>query len=583
MQRQTEAGLVDSVPNEQRELDFATETWDRKVKSISRLLCCIARYTSLSIATVPMGIPHPLIFSLMCYAAAVLVIFAGEPLAMPKKARPAHIPCRKAWRNIFARLPVIALIFAFFFAISWRPLYALGGTVSFFVIFTAISRAKFEFIREPLIFSDIALVVDVFRHKEMFYATSLNMLFWVLAFAYVFGASALFMYFEPSFLPSRHGLAWIVAMVAGAASPWLALFLPEFRRWAANLAAGVLGGRDVATNTVRFGAFTSLLYHFLIWLGASRNGPTAQLVEKRRELAARLTSGHEGRKPPVVIIWQCESFIDMRRFGVDGLSLPALDQMRERAVQWGRLGCVFEGGYTLRTEFSLIAGMKPCELGVDASYPYLRAQPYAKAAWPALLRAQGWSTHFIHPYQRDFFSRHKAMPELGFERMMMLDAFDHDPARDGPYVSDSRVGAEVVELCRREDGSSGTFIFAATMENHGPWKPGRCGELSDPMAIYLKLLERTDAAIGELVEAVDKLDRPVWLVFYGDHAPLLKSFADPFPDPRTDYCIVPLAKAARGRKTPPRDRDPWHLISDLASIHLPREPLSSEKAGRVAS
>ena len=169
---------------------------------------------------------------------------------------------------------------------------------------------------------------------------------------------------------------------------------------------------------------------------------------------------------------------------------------------------------------------------------------------------------------------------------MMLVAFDHDLSRDGPYVHDSRLGEEVVEICQRERDSSGTFIFVATMENHGPWKPGRCGKLSDPLAIYLKLLERTDAAVGDLIEALDKLDRPVWLLFYGDHAPLLKCFADPFPDPRTDYCIVPLAKAAHDHKTAqPRDRDPWHLLSDLAA-HVrsssERSSLASHETERLA-
>ena len=113
-----------------------------------------------------------------------------------------------------ARIPVIALVYAFFFAISWRPIYGAQGAISFFVIFTGISRAKFEFIREPLVFSDIALVVDVFKYKEIFYATSLNIVFWVIALSYVFGVRALYMYFEPSILPSHNGFLWVLVMLA---------------------------------------------------------------------------------------------------------------------------------------------------------------------------------------------------------------------------------------------------------------------------------------------------------------------------------------------------------------------------------
>ncbi len=47
----------------------------------------------------------------------------------------------------------------------------------------------------------------------------------------------------------------------------------------------------------------------------------------------------------------------------------------------------------------------------------------------------------------------------------------------------------------------------------------------------------------------------------------LKSFADPFPDPRTDYLIVPLAKANRRPTYARRNRSDvaaWDLVEALA-------------------
>jgi hypothetical protein len=64
------------------------------------------------------------------------------------------------------------------------------------------------------------------------------------------------------------------------------------------------------------------------------------------------------------------------------------------------------------------------------------------------------------------------------------------------------------------------------------------------------------------------MERPVWLVFYGDHAPLLKDFADPFPDPRTDYAIAPLGAAAKGIRLDgfEADTNSWNLIGILAQV-----------------
>ncbi len=74
-----------------------------------------------------------------------------------------------------ARLPVIALVFAGFFAGSWRrPLYAAAGTMSFFIIFTRISRARVQVHpARPLIFSDIALVVGMFFTSKTIFVCEL--------------------------------------------------------------------------------------------------------------------------------------------------------------------------------------------------------------------------------------------------------------------------------------------------------------------------------------------------------------------------------------------------------------------------
>lgn len=508
---------------------------------------------------------YPAALTLFCYLLSCAVIFFTDRFALPARERRRNRPPYGRNQDIIdaiARLPVIALVFAGFFAISWRPLYAAAGVMSFFIIFTGISRAKFKFIREPLVFSDIALVADVFKYKTIFYATKLNILFWIVAFLYVFGVSALYMYFEPSILPARGKLFWILLMILVASAPWGLLFYGPVNRPTAALVQKLVKAVKVKMNTVRFGTFASVVFHFIIWLGVKREKIVAELSERLRAAVLDLI-GHE--EAPLIVVWQSESFIDMRHFGVKTIKLPTIDRLRKQAVQWGRLSNVFEGGYTLRTEFAVLSGLVPDDLHVDASYPYLRAAHYADVVWPGKLKRAGWHTHFIHPYDRTFFLRHKAMPQLGFDKLTMLDAFDHKPERDGLYVSDAtlteRVIAEVEKLPEDESG----FFFVASMANHGPWEPGRVGTLTNPVDIYMAILQQSDAALKQLVNSLNKLERPVWLVFYGDHAPLLKSFADPFPDPRTDYFIVPLAKArpAQSGAKAPKDEHPWNLIRSL--------------------
>ncbi len=236
--------------------------------------------------------------------------------------------------------------------------------------------------------------------KEIFYATSLNIFFWVIALSYVFGVSALYMYFEPSILPNDNGFFWVLVMLAIAFGPWLALFSRIVSDPVCRFTQNVLGKVDVKKDTVRFGTFESVVFHFVIWVGVRREAIVTQLSE--RFISALHDLWEHGDDEPLIVIWQSESFIDLRHFGVENVKLPNLDRLRDQAAQWGRMTSVFEGGYTLRTEFAVLSGLLPENVHIDASYPYLRASHYKDVVWPQRLRKAGWKTQFIHPYDKTF-------------------------------------------------------------------------------------------------------------------------------------------------------------------------------------
>lgn len=504
----------------------------------------------------------------VCYIAATLIVFGTDRFAMPETARLKYRPERDRRRRLIeyaSRLPVVAFVYLFFFTISWRPFYALQGTASFFIIFTAISRVKFIFIREPLLFSDIALVADVFKYKTIFYATKLNVLFWIVAIGYVFGVTALYMLMEPHVLPEGEELFFAFLGVAIFVAIIASLFVKPVSRFASIVSERLLRTFKVRANTIRFGTFSSVTFHFLVWLGKNRDAVVKELTDGLQRAIHELIDG-DNHDAPLIVVWQSESFYDLRNMGDNQLHLPTIDALKKRAVQWGRMTNVFEGGYTLRTEFAVLSGLKPDEVHVDASYPYLRASHYADVVWPNKLLKNGWHTHFVHPYDRTFFMRHKALPLLGFEHMTMLDEFDHTPAADNPYVSDADLTKKVLHIIDEVGDAKPSLIFVASMANHGPWDSGRCEGLTEPVEIYREMLRRADDALGVLIEKLDRSTRPVWLAFYGDHAPLLKSYADPFPDPRTDYFIVPLGGANDTSAHAPsqaREEAPWNLFETI--------------------
>lgn len=517
---------------------------------------------------------NPTLLIAATYAFAALVVLATDRYALPPKVRAKYAEQRAPKRLFFefsSRIAIITLIYAGFLSIYWRPIYASHGTISFFIIFTGISRAKFIYIREPLVFSDIALVTDLFKHKEIFYATFINIGFWMISIGYIFGVTLAYIILEPPIIPSENRLIWITFGLLFSYSPWFLMFTSTVNRPLVYMSGKLLQTMDPRRNTARLGAFASIIYHFILWLGRRREKVVAEIKLGLQNIFYELAGYQDEREdnaPPLLVVWQSESFIDLRHFGVADLQLPSLDRLRKRATQWGRMTNVFEGGYTLRTEFAVLTGLQPDDVHADASYPYLRASHYSEIAWPRRFLDSGWTTHFIHPYDRTFFFRDKAIPLLGFQEMTMLDAFVHDSRIDGPYVSDRRLTNMVIDINKKNDPTQAAFLFIASMANHGPWEPGRVGSLTDSVEIYKELLRKADDALGHLVAHLDGLQRPVWFVFYGDHAPLLKAFADPFPDPRTDYVIVPLgtAKCAVPRPVAPKEAAPWNLIKSVISF-----------------
>jgi phosphoglycerol transferase MdoB-like AlkP superfamily enzyme len=108
-----------------------------------------------------------------------------------------------------------------------------------------------------------------------------------------------------------------------------------------------------------------------------------------------------------------------------------------------------------------------------------------------------------------------------------------DSDRFGPYVSDAAVAATIMRLVGESDRP--IFVFAITMENHGPLHLETTGpdEASDYMAdpaplssihdltVYLRHLKNADRMLATLKSWMDSRSRPVHLCWYGDHVPIM--------------------------------------------------------------
>jgi hypothetical protein len=430
--------------------------------------------------------------------------------------------------GLAVRVAVHGLLFAAFMALTLRPWFSALLVCVPVLTLVITSEIKLRILCEPLTVTDFRLIPQAIRHPHLYYVDFLSKRPMQVAVPFVAFVCAIVILAFIGLEPPQHwglGATGARAIWAGTALIIAALlFSSPAERWLAATAAPWRFGLDER----RHGLVAALLMTAFARRRHRGASPAARAVADALPKIPAAVAG-----PALVVVLQLESFVDPVRQGISNEPLPALDALRREAVHHGRLILPYEGAYTMRTEFSMLTGLGPAELGSDATDPFLRAERYGARALPALMREAGYRTTYIHPYDPLFFGRDRVMPALGFEHALFEEAFTDAP-RTGPHVCDAAVGATVLDEARRADRA---FVFAVTIEAHGPWKPGRLPGHDLPSAQYLQHLRNADRMLGALREAL--LDWPGGAVLcaYGDHAPA-RSLALEIRDRRaTDYVI----------------------------------------------
>jgi len=279
-----------------------------------------------------------------------------------------------------------------------------------------------------------------------------------------------------------------------------------------------------------------LLYHWEVGgngvPAADRAAAVALLEAHAPELRAGLALSTTNEMLPDIVIVQSESLFDPARLHdvLEGRWLPEYHKLAHRA-QNGELTVPTFAGGTIRTEFEVLTGAPLASLG-GIQYPWLELDESEYPGLARVLDAHGYFTTAVHPNSIAFWNRARAYPALGFDRFLDEASFPKDRIV-GLFTADSALTERILgELAN--DGPP-QFLFAISMENHGPfdWRPNldeqRKAALPMPAQLdegarmwfgnYLYLLDDADHELGRLAKALAHRKRHTLLLFYGDHLP----------------------------------------------------------------
>ncbi|WP_235941649.1 LTA synthase family protein [Paenibacillus puerhi] len=238
-----------------------------------------------------------------------------------------------------------------------------------------------------------------------------------------------------------------------------------------------------------------------------------------------------GAKQPNVIFIMNEAFWDPTllpgvTFNQD--PLPTVRRLQKENTSGYLLSPQFGGG-TSNVEFEVLSGQSMSFLPAG-SVPY---QQYISKSLPSLasyFKEQGYTSTAIHSYEGWFWNRESVYRHMGFDQFISKDDFEN-PEYRGAFISDDEVSRRIINEV--ENNENPTFIYAVTMQNHGPYDDRRYGEQDikvkgmqtdaarDTLATYAQGIRDADKSLQMLIDHFQRSDEPTMIVFYGDHLPML--------------------------------------------------------------
>lgn len=489
---------------------------------------------------------------LMALVAFLLAASLLERLAVcRKRARACYLP-----KVLLVRTLVLTIIYGFWFGLTDRPMTAMILALATVGVFVASSRAKEHLLGEPLVFLDLQFVGQILRHPRLYYAQLLlaprNAMIGLAILLVMVGLLCALVLAEKPFA-TRTTLPWKIFLLLGPLLLWAMPRQKNIARCIQSFLPEPAAELRPQIATARWGIFVPMLAHYSRWIAEKHKPLDARSLHLPRANADLL---------PHVIAVQCESFIDPARIFRDPPDLPYFRAAKSAAASHGPLDVPCGGAYTMRTEFSFLSGTSPEALGCDRFNPYARAECRGYPSLAKTLKEAGYKTDFVHPHDLRFFRRDAVMPALGFDCLHGDEKFRVAP-RCGPHVSDAAVAAYLGQLL--EKSNEPRFVFAVTMENHGPWFPGRLPGCTSARDAYLEHLANSDRMLAMLTTLAYRLDRRVVICWYGDHSPILDCDIAHERPPQTEYLIT-TNEPSRSSATRPSTLSAHDLPSVLLSL-----------------
>lgn len=271
----------------------------------------------------------------------------------------------------------------------------------------------------------------------------------------------------------------------------------------------------------------------------------SKMTELKAEYTAIAEEKNKTRKDPAeekvsVVMILNESFFDpdvsfqgvnFRDFyKYSGDVVPNLHRIMQKYPS-GHMYSLDYGGGTANIEFETFTSLT--NYWID-SVPYTALLPKTGPI-PSLaqeLKARNYTTTAIHPFNGGMYKRNIALKNEGFDTFtteLEMNFTEHDGKSD--YINDRSAYQQVIKTL--QEGEEKQVIGLITMQNHTPYwgdiyeknefevefEPTPDRESREwEIPSYFQMLHSSDEYLGEFIDELDKLDKKVVVLWFGDHS-----------------------------------------------------------------
>lgn len=260
-----------------------------------------------------------------------------------------------------------------------------------------------------------------------------------------------------------------------------------------------------------------------------------RIVQKYQKQAAKINiNRHNHLSQQTVIFNLSESLANPNR--VPGVKLknnpiPYITKLKKENTGGLMISSGYGGG-TANMEYMTLTGFSLSNFSPTLPTPYTQLVTKLKAN-PSIVDSFNYAVA-IHPYLGTFYSRIAVYKKFGFNKFLYLgskDKIKHQYRIDNsPYLSDRTSYLNVLDQLK--DHSGGQFINLVTMQNHFPYTENYYHHLkryaatkvstgTDKNAVdeYSTEIHYTDNEVKDFIKAINRIKKPITIVFYGDHLP----------------------------------------------------------------